>query len=73
MIVGPTHACGGTLDLLMNDVPDILQVAVVPSIGNSDHSSLLVVILMGQAVTNLCVSKKVFLQHKLIGMHALVL
>ena len=22
LIVGPTHACGGTLDLLMTDVPD---------------------------------------------------
>ena len=29
LIVGPTHARGGTLDLLMTDVPDLIQVAVV--------------------------------------------
>ena len=37
LVVGPTHA----LDLLMTDVPDLLRVAVVAQIGNSDHSSLL--------------------------------
>ena len=37
--VGPTHARGGTLDLLMTDVPDLVRVAVVAPIGNSDHSN----------------------------------
>ena len=40
LVVGPTHARGGTLDLLMTDVPDLVWVAVVAPIGNSDHSSL---------------------------------
>ena len=40
MVVGPIHAHGGTLDLLMTDVPDLVQVADVAPIGNSDHSSL---------------------------------
>ena len=49
--VGPTHARGGTLDLLMTDVPDLVRVAaVVAPIGNSDHSSLSAVISMAQAV-----------------------
>ena len=34
LVVGPTHARGGTLDLLMTDVPDLVRVAVVASIGN---------------------------------------
>ena len=34
LAVGPTHACGGTLDLLMTDVPDLVLVAVVAQIGN---------------------------------------
>ena len=34
LVVGPTHACGGTLDLLMTDVPDLVWVAVVAPIGN---------------------------------------
>ena len=29
LVVGPTHARGGTLDLLMTDVPDLVRVAVV--------------------------------------------
>ena len=64
LVVGPTHARGGTLDLQMIDVPDLEQVAVVAKIGNSDHSSLSAVISMAQAVPNLCVSRKVFLKHK---------
>ena len=64
MVVGPTHARGGTLDLLMTDVPDLVRVAVVEPIGNSDHFSLSAVISMAQAVPNLCVSRKVFLKHQ---------
>ena len=29
LVIGITHARGGTLDLLMTDVPDLLLVAVV--------------------------------------------
>ena len=54
LVVGPTQACGGILDLLMTDVPDLIQVAVVAPISNSDHSSLSVVISTAQAVPNLC-------------------
>ena len=61
LVVGLTHARGGTLDLLMTDVPDLVRVSVVAPIGNSDHSSLSAVISMAQAVSNLCVSRKVFL------------
>ena len=43
----------------MTDDLDIVRVAVVATIGNSDRSSLLVVILMAQAVPNLSVSRKV--------------
>ena len=64
MVVGPTHARGGTLDLLMTDVPDLVWVAVVAPIGNSDHSSRSAVISIAQAVPNLYVSRKVFLKHQ---------
>ena len=49
---------------LMTDVPDLVRAAVVAPIGNSDHSSLSVVISMAQAVPNLRVSRKVFLKHQ---------
>ena len=48
----------------MTDVPDLVRVAVVAPIGNSDHSSLPAVISMAQAITNLCLSRKVFLKHQ---------
>ena len=63
LVVDPTHARGGTLDLLMTDVPDVVRVVVAP-IGNSDHSSLWAVISMAQAVPNLCVSGKVLVKHQ---------
>ena len=64
LVVGPTHARGGISDLLMTDVPNLIRVAVVAPIGNSDHSSLSAVISMAQSVPNLCVSRKVFLKHQ---------
>ena len=64
LAVGPTRARGGPLDLLMMDVRDVLRVAVVAKIGNSGHSCLLAVISMAQAVPNLCVSRKIFLNHQ---------
>ena len=64
LVVGLMHAHGGTLDLLMTDVPDLVWVAVVAHIGNSDHASLSAVILMAQAVPNLCVRRKIFLKYQ---------
>ena len=71
LVVGPTHARGGTLDL-MTDVPDLVWVAVVAPIGNSDHCSLSAVISMAQEVPNLCVSRKVFLKPQVIGILSVV-
>ena len=48
----------------MTDVPDLVWVAVVALLGNSDHSYLSAVISVAQPVPNLCVSRKVFLKHQ---------
>ena len=45
-------------------VPDLVRVAVVAPVGNSDHSTLSAVISMAQAVPNLCVTRKVFLKYQ---------
>ena len=63
LIVGPTHASGGTLDLLMTDVCDRVRVSVVAPVGNSDHSPLSAVISMAQAVPNLCFRRKLLVKH----------
>ena len=64
LVVGPTHARVGTLDLLKSDVPDLIRVAVVAPIGNSDHSSLSAVISMAQTDPNFCVRRKILLNHQ---------
>ena len=64
LVIGPTHTHGGTLDLLMSDIPDLVLVAVVTPLGRLDHSSLSIAILMAQAIPNLCVSRKVLLKHR---------
>ena len=64
LVVGQTHTRGGTIDLLMTDVPDLVQVAIIAPIGNSDHSSLSAVISMAQAVRNVCVNRKVFMKRQ---------
>ena len=64
LVVGPTHARGGTFDLLMTDVPDLVRVAVVAPIGNSNYSSLSAVISIAQAVPNLYVSRRAFMKHQ---------
>ena len=55
LVIGPTHARVGTLDLLTTDVPDLLRVIVVAPLGRSDHSSPSIAISMAQAIPNLCV------------------
>ena len=72
MAVGPTHARGGTLDLLMSDVYDLVRVAIVAPLGNSDHSSLSAVISMAQAVQNLCISRKGLVKHQVNGIQSVV-
>ena len=62
LVVGPSHAHGGTLDLLMTDVPDLVQVAVVAPIGNSDHSCRQSFRWLRKGHTQ-CVSRKGFLKH----------
>ena len=44
LVIGPTHARAGTLDLLMTDIRDLVRVAVVAPLGSSDHSSLSIAI-----------------------------
>ena len=50
LVIGPTHARGGTLNLLITDVPDLVRVAVVTPLSSSDHSSLSRAISMAQAI-----------------------
>ena len=60
LVIGPTHAPCGTLNLMMTDVPDLVRVAIVAPIDNSDHFALSVTISLAQVVPDLSVSRKVW-------------
>ena len=64
LVIGPTHARGGSLDLLMTDVPDLARVAVVAPLGSLDHSLTSIAISMAQGIPSLCVSRSVLLKHR---------
>ena len=64
LVVGTIHERGGTLDLLMIFVPDLVLLAIATTIGNSDHSARSAVVSMAQAVPHLCVNSKIFLKHQ---------
>ena len=64
LVIGPTHARGGTINLLMTDVPDLLRVAVVAPPNSSDHSTLSIAISVAQAIPNLCTRRRVLLKHR---------
>ena len=72
LVVGPTHACGGTLYLLMTNVPHLVWVYVVAPICNSDHSSLSAVISMARLFQTCVLVGKFSLNIKLIGIRFLV-
>ena len=66
LVDDPTHARGGTLGLLMTDVPDLVRVAIVAALASSDHSSLSIAISMAQAIQNLCIIRRVLLKRRVI-------
>ena len=64
LVCGPTHVHGGVLDLLITDVPDLVNVSVSSPIGGSDHSSLSVVINVRQRTPDITIRKEVFLKSR---------
>ena len=65
LVIDPTHAHGGTLDLLMTDVHDLVRVIVAARLGSSDQSSLSIAVSMAQAIPNLFLSHKVLLKRRI--------
>ena len=59
LVVDPTQARVGALELLLTDVPDLVWVAVVAPIGNYDQLSF-----QWLSCCQLVASRKMFLKHK---------
>ena len=72
LVIGPTHARWGTLDLLMTDVPDLVLVAVVAPLGRSDHSSLSKAFRWHRLLLTCVLAGGCFLNTELIGLQSVM-
>ena len=72
LVASPTYARGGTLDILLTHVPDLVYFAFVAPTGNTDHPSLSVVILMVTVFQTRVLVGKFSLDIKSIGIQFLV-
>lgn len=64
LVIYPTHARKGILDILMTEVPDLVQVTLVVLICSSYHFSFSAGMAMSKTVPHLCFSIKVFMQQQ---------
>ena len=60
LVRGPTHIAGNRLDLVMTDVPDIVDVVVGTPLGTSEHCFCSCVLRVEQSVPEYDVKSSVF-------------
>ena len=63
LVNSPTHAGGNRLDLVMTDVPDVIDVSVSAPLGSSDHCFLSVCARVHQIVHDHTITRHVLLKH----------
>ena len=61
---GPIHIAGNRLDLVMTDVPDLIDVVVGTPLGTSDHCFFSCILRVEQSVQEYNVRSTVFLKHR---------
>ena len=64
MAIGPTNAYGGTLDILVTEIPRLVYMQVTVVELTTIGGSLSTATSIAQAAPNLCVSGTVFLKHR---------
>ena len=64
---GPTHIAVNRFDLVMTDIPDIVDVAVGTPLGTSDHCFVSCMLRVEQYVPEYNVRSTVFIKHRPIG------
>ena len=69
LINEPTHKLGNYLDLLLTDVPCVVDPLVDPPLSNSDHSSISFFVKIGFKVPNISFSCKVDLKSRVHWPH----
>ena len=66
LIIEPTHKLGNCLDVMLTDVPDVVDSLVDPPLGNSDHSSISSSVKMSFKIPNITFSGKVYLKSNVV-------
>lgn len=61
----PTHTSGNCLDLVLTDVPGVVDVTVLPPIGYSDHSGILLEVQTNSVLPNFSYSRSVFMKSRI--------
>ena len=64
LVSSPTHIAGNRLDLVMTDVPDIVDVVVGTPLGTSDHCFVSCVLRVEQSVQEYNARSTIFLKHR---------
>ena len=62
LIRGPTHNSGNCLDLILTDVPGVVEASVLAPIGTSDHNSISCKICLDTTVPDITISRRVYLK-----------
>ena len=60
----PTHVSGNCLDLLLTDVPSVVDVRALAPVGGSDHSALSIKVQTGFSVPDINITRKVYLKSR---------
>ena len=64
LITQPTHTSGNILDVVMTDVPGIVEAEITSPIGNSDHFGLSITVRVNQNIPDRTISKRIWLKNR---------
>lgn len=64
LVTSPTHIAGNTLDLVITEVPDVVDVSVGTPLGTSDHCCLNLHVTVNQSLPSYDVRRTVFLKNR---------
>ena len=65
LVTGSTHTSGNLLDLLLTDVPGVVEVETISPVGSSDHCGLSCKVQLNFPIPNFTLIRQVFIKSKI--------
>ena len=62
MVTEPTHIDGGVLDIVLADVPGIIEIVCSP-LGTSDHYAVFIDVVLNQPISHLVCRQEVYIKN----------